>query len=289
MKRFSVLLKLLIIGFLSLNSVVHAAERIVSVGGDVTELVYALGSANKLVGIDSSSTFPASVQHLPQVGYQRNLSSEGILSLKPDLFIHNDLAGPPGTLLQLQATSLPIVVLPTAYTLVDLQKKVSRLGEVLNKAEAADQLNKQIAIDYAGLQQLNTQLPIQSRVVFVLNHGGGAAMVAGTGTAADAVINLAGAKNAADFQRYKPLTPEAMVKAAPDIILITDMTLRQIGGIEKVWALPGMSLTSAAVNKKIIIMDAQSLLSFGPRIFQVAADLHRQIHQKTASVIAKHE
>jgi iron complex transport system substrate-binding protein len=232
---------------------------------------------------------------LPKVGYQRNLASEGILSLKPDLLIHNELAGPPGVLLQLQATSMPIVVLPTAYTLIDLQKKVSKLGEVLNQKVAAEQLNKKMAVDFASLQQRKIAQPLQSKVVFILNHGGGAAMVAGRGSAADAVINLAGAKNAADFERYKPLTPEAMVKAAPDVVLVTNMTVQQIGGVEKLWALPGMSLTPAARDKKIIIMDAQSLLSFGPRIFQVAAELNQQLKEKMAvvenpnSALAKHE
>jgi iron complex transport system substrate-binding protein len=257
----------------------QAAERIVSVGGDVTELVYALDSADKLIGIDISSTYPASIQELPKIGYQRNLSTEGILSLKPDLVLHNELAGPPAVLKQLKATSLQVESLPTTYNLADLQAKVTRLGTILDKAQAAEKLNRQLAEDYATLEKLKADNPSQSKVIFIMNHGGGAPMVAGYGTAADAVINLAGAKNAAAFARYKPLTPEALVTASPDIILLTDMTAEQIGGVDKVWSLPGVSLTPAARNKRIVVMDAQSLLSFGPRIFQVAADLNRQLRE----------
>jgi iron complex transport system substrate-binding protein len=73
-------------------------QRLVSVNGSVTEVVYALGAQGQLVGVDTTSKYPPETQKLPNVGYQRQLSAEGVLSLQPSLVLVTEDAGPPTAL-----------------------------------------------------------------------------------------------------------------------------------------------------------------------------------------------
>jgi iron complex transport system substrate-binding protein len=92
-------------------------------------------------------------------------------------------------------------------------------------------------------------------------------MVSGTGTPVDKMISLAGGKNAvSDFEDYKPLTPEALIKGNPDVILMFDSGLQSVGGAEGVLKIPGVDKTNAGKNKKIISMDGALLSGFGPRL-----------------------
>ena len=71
-----------------------AAERIVSVGGSVTETIAALGALDRVVARDTTSSWPEEVEALPDVGYVRRLSPEGVLSVAPDLILAEEGAGP---------------------------------------------------------------------------------------------------------------------------------------------------------------------------------------------------
>lgn len=251
-------------------------ERIITIGGALTEIVYELEAQDLLVGNDTTSYYPAEAEKLPKVGYQRALSAEGILSLNPDLVILTEEAGPPPVLKQLESAGISLLKLKEGRSLKDVKQSISAIGKALHRAEKAETLIKQINAESEKLADIIKKRSSPKKAMFILQHGGGAPMVAGTETAADSIIALSGAKNVVkDYEGYKPLTPEAAVSLKPDVILITTQGLEQAGGKEGLLKSPGVSLTPAAKNGHIIAMDSLLILGFGPRTIEAALELNR--------------
>jgi iron complex transport system substrate-binding protein len=86
---------------------VRSIERIVSLNGVTTEILFALGVGDKVVGRDTSSYYPAAANKLPSVGYQFQLNAEGILAMKPTLVLGREGAKPPQVFDQLYLNRLP--------------------------------------------------------------------------------------------------------------------------------------------------------------------------------------
>lgn len=257
----------------------HAAEqRIVSIGGSVTEIVYALGVEDRLVAVDSTSLYPEAATELPDVGYMRRLSAEPILALEPDHILAIADAGPKPVLDQLREAGVEITIIgdePSPEGIVDKIKDVALALDLTDRGEA---LAEQVAADFAALaEEVNevAALPTSpQRLMFVLNTGRGAPMVGGTGTSADAIIRLAGAENAViGLDGYKPLSPEAAIEAAPDVILTMNRSVEASGGREALLAQPDIALTPAGQNRALISMEGLFLLGFGPRTPEAARTL----------------
>ena len=270
-----------LLAILMLISPAAAAEnpkRIVSVGGALTETVYALGAGHLLVGSDTTSYFPEAAAQLPKVGYQRTLSAEGVLSLDPDLIILSADAGPPNVLEQLKTAGVPLLRFVANRSIADIKRNIREIGSVLERDVQARQVVATLEETAARLERAKAGQERRKRIMFILQHGGGAPLVAGRNTAADRVITLAGAENAVTgYVGYKPLSPEAAVETAPDIILVTTQGLRQFGGEAELIEVPGVNLTPAAKQRKVIAMDALFLLGFGPRTAAAALELNHQV------------
>ncbi len=251
-------------------------QKIVSVGGAITETIYALGQGDRIVATDTTSYFPPEAENTPKVGYQRALSVEGILSTQADLVIASDHAGPEKVIQQLKTTHLSFVTLPTADSIQQVIDNIQSLGALLCAEQQSRDLvnkirNKQLA--FTRSDALSKQ-----RVLFVMQHSGGAPMVAGAATSAASIIQLSGASNAVtEFEGYKPLTPEALLLAKPDVILTTDFGRQQTDALTAILALPGMNLTPAGRKKLIVSMDSLLLLGFGPRTVEAAQTLHQKL------------
>jgi iron complex transport system substrate-binding protein len=243
----------------------------ISIGGAITEIVYKLGKEHCLVGADTTSTYPAEAKTLPMVGYQRQLSSEGILSLKPELILHTDQAGPLAVLKQIDQAGIKRVVIDDTHSLEAVFEKIRIVAKTFNIEEKGEAI-------IADLQSQSRNLASKifetsPKVLFIMQHGGGAPMAGGKDTAADGIITLAGGQNILEFEGYKPLTPEAFATLNPDMIVTTQESLAQIGGIDGLMQIPGMHLTKAGKDKNIITMDALLILGFGPRTVQAAQEL----------------
>ncbi len=261
-----------------MSSFSQAKDRIISVGGAITETVFALDQEEALVGSDTTSYYPLAAARLPKVGYQRALSSEGVLSLKPSLILASEDSGPPAVIKQLKAAGVQIATFKSAKTIEDVKTNILQVGHVLKANAAAHQLVGKLDTALDKLDEIKNKQASKPSVLFLMNHGGGSPMVAGQETAADGIIALAGAANVVtDFTRYKPLTPESAVKYAPEIILISSQSLEQIGGIDKLLQLPGLAITPAGRQKRVIAMDALLLLGFGPRTADAALELNSKI------------
>jgi iron complex transport system substrate-binding protein len=266
------------LGALSARATAAPPARIVSIGGALTETLFAIGAAGQLVGVDTTSLYPAAARALPSVGYARALSAEGLLSLKPSLVLAAGEAGPPAVLRQIEAARVPLVVLDADHRFEGVVERTVRLGELSGRAEAAGVLAAQMRADWARSQQAVARHTAagaaRPRVLFVLSHAPNQVRLGGRNTAADAMIRYAGGINAfGAADGFKPLAPEAAVAAAPDLILATEQGLAATGGIDGLLALPGLAATPAGRTRRVVGFEALFLLGFGPRLPQAVAAL----------------
>lgn len=252
--------------------------RIVSLGGDITETIYALDAQSSLVGVDSTSEWPAAARALPDVGYVRQLAAEGVLSLRPELIIATHDAGPPPVLAQLRSAGVRIETLPVTYTPDEVVAKVRGIGHLLGKDSAASRLADKIQTQYGELGKAVAGMPKHPRAIFMMSAGGGSPLLAGNDTAATHAITLAGGVNAVDsYTGYKPVSAEAMAALAPDVIVLMRERADALGGIEGVLKLPGVALTPAGKARRVILVDGQALLGFGPRNAEQELVLQREL------------
>lgn len=260
---------------------VLASDRVLTIGGALTEIVYALGQEDRLVGRDTTSTFPPAAETLPDVGYMRALSPEGVLSLAPDLIIADEGAGPAEALDVLTSARVPIVFVRDEPSADGLIAKISQVAEALGVPERGAALAAQVSADLetARAQVTEHASTEPKRVLFVLSTQGGRILASGTGTAAAAMIALAGGVNAnTGFEGYKPLTDEAVAAMAPDLILMMDRGGDHGMATDALLALPAFAATPAARSRAVVRMDGLFLLGFGPRTAQAVRDLSGALH-----------
>jgi iron complex transport system substrate-binding protein len=257
---------------------VEDISRVVSLGGSVTEILYALGLQYKIAAIDVTSTYPPQAlgEH-PNVGYLRTLSAEGVLSVSPSLILAEEDAGPPHAIELLQKASVPILRVPSDMTAEGVVAKVRFIADVMGVPEKGAELADALAVDFAALERQLAGKRTSQRVLFVLSLADGRIMAAGADTAADAVMKLAGAENAlAGFSRYKPVNSEAVLAAAPDAIVVMARDGDGPGpgvAVPDVLADPTLGQTPAGKAGKVIAMNGLYLLGFGPRTAHAAHDL----------------
>ncbi|MBW9117815.1 hemin ABC transporter substrate-binding protein [Rhizobium cauense] len=255
--------------------------RLVSVGGDVTEIIYALGEQDKLIARDTTSLYPEAATKLPDVGYMRALSPEGILAMNPTAIIAIEGSGPPEALNVLKGASVPFETVPNAYTREGILAKIDRVGELLGQPDKAKALEEKVSADLDAAIADAQKRPEgeRKRILFILSTQGGKIMASGTGTAADGIIKLSGSVNAVgNFPGYKPLTDEAIIEAKPDVILMMNRGDGSATKNEDLLKQPALALTPAAQNKAIIRMDGLHLLGFGPRTASAVRELNAAIY-----------
>jgi iron complex transport system substrate-binding protein len=256
-------------------------KRIVTLGGDITEIVYELGRGTQIAGRDATSTFPPDVEKLPNVGYFRQLGAEGVLSLRPGLILASASAGPPEVIQQLRSAGVEIVQLADGHSEAGLLDKVKRIATALDVAAEGEALAARLEREMKTAKQAVASMSGRPRVLFIINAGSGAPMAAGRETAADALIALAGAENVfSDHTGYKAISLEAAAAAAPEAIALMDQTLASMGGVDAVAAHPALRLTPAAKAKRIFARPGSYLLSFGPRLPEAMVDFARAVREK---------
>jgi len=269
----------LTLAFLSAPAMAEPPQRILSLGGSITEIVAALGAADRLVGRDSTSTFPPPVQALPDIGYFRALSPEGILSLSPDLILTESGAGPQETLDILQAAGIPLVAAPDDISPDGLATKITTVAAALDLTDAGRTLAADVTRGLDAAKARAATITDRKRVLFILSLEGGRVMAGGAGSTADSMIRLAGGINAATgFGGYRQITDEAALAAAPDVILLMQAEGDRTITDADILSHPALSQTPAAAKGAILRMDGLLLLGFGPRTPQAASDLHALLY-----------
>ena len=269
-------MKRLLILLAALPLLANAAERIITLGGDVTEIVYALDAQSQLVARDSTSTWPAASQSLPDVGYLRQLNAEGILSMRPTLVLASAQAQPSLALKQVEQSHVRVIAVPAGNDLNVIDEKVRIVAEATHREAEGEVLRSTLRQALSALPAS----PLNKRVLFILNHGGMTAMAAGQQTGADAAIRAAGLQNAMQgFTRYQPLSQEGTIASRPDLVVISQDGLNALGGEANLWTLPGLAQTPAGRNKQVLAIDDMALLGFSVRTPEAIQQLRAKAEQ----------
>lgn len=257
---------------------IEDASRIVSVGGTVTETLYALGVGDRIVGVDLTSNYPAAANKLPKVGYMRQLAAEGVLALGPTVVIAIEDAGPPETIAVLAEASVPLVLVPKAHDAAGVAASIRLIAAAAGVPEAGAAMAEGVSADLATVEDMLDRIDTRRKAVFVLGVSGGAPTVAGSGTAAADMFALSHVENAmAAADGYKPSSDEAVMASAPDAVVLMADRSHHLSD-EQVLSVPAFAGTPAAANGRLIRMSGGYLLNFGPRTAHAARDLAAAIY-----------
>lgn len=256
-------------------------SRIVPLNGDVAEIVWALGLGDNVVGVDTSASYPPEARQLPSIGYQRRLSAEGILSLDPTVIIGTQEAGPPEVIQQIRDAGVPVVLVEDEPSLETPGAKIRAVAQALGVPGRGEALARQTEREIAEAKTLAARATSKPRVLFLYLRGTQTQTIGGRGTDANVMIEAAGAIDAgaeAGIEGYKPLTPEALVAAQPDVLLLLEAGLESVGGVEGLLQIPGIAGTPAGRNRRVVALDDLYLLGMGPRTGQALRDLVLALH-----------
>jgi iron complex transport system substrate-binding protein len=267
---------LLLLGVLLSMGLASAAPapRIVSLSGTTSEIICALGKQAQLVGVDVTSTYPTALEKLPKVGHSRNISAEGVLALTPTLVIGTTESLKPEVAAQLKSAGVAVQLFKQDYSVAGTKQLVKDVAAAFGATAQVPAVLKKLDADLAQAKK-PTKSP---KVLFIYARGTGTMMVAGTGTQAAKVIQLAGGQNAVtDFADFKPLTAEALVAANPDVLLLFDSGLASLGGKAGLEKIPGIAQTTAGKNGRVVEMDGQLLTGFGPRLGLAVTELGQKL------------
>lgn len=259
--------------------VIEDDSRIITLEGPVTEIVYALGAGDRIIAVDSSSTYPEAATQLPQVGYVRQLSAEPVLALDPSLILTTDQAGPPEAVEQLTESGVAFVQFPSAASVEESYTLIRNIAAALDLEAEGEELIAKMEADLAEAEALLEQVETTPRVLFIYARGVDTVMGGGLGTGVDVILEMAGAENAiTEFEGYQPLTAEAAVTAAPDAYLLFTSGLASVGGPEGLLQIPGLGQTPAGENQQVFAMDGLLLTGFGPRVGEAVLELIYLLH-----------
>jgi len=251
--------------------------RVVGLGSAVTETLFALGVGEAVVGADLSSLHPPATATLPKVGYFRQFSAEGVLSLAPDLVLASSDTGPAVALDRLRGAGVKVQVLGPSASLDDARSNLRAIAAAVERVAEGEALIAAIDRQVEEVAALRARTGVRPRVLFVYARGPGSVMVAGSETPAAEMLRLAGATNAIDaFTGFRPISAEAVIAAHPDFIVIPARGLESIGGVAGLGSQPGVAQTTAA--DRVIAIDDLKLLGFGPRVGEALLELVRGLH-----------
>jgi len=262
-------------------------QRIVCIGEEYNEMIYALGAQANLVGVDYSSTYPPEIKKLPTVGYHRALSAEGILSLHPTLILSDNNIGPDNVVRQLQALNVPMKTFQAKDDSIEGEKALLReMGAFFHKEKRAEelcaQIDREMAAAAVAVKQYKTTPRVAvihfgraSNVYLIVGNGGG-----GDASTAGKMVELAGGQMAMQQKgMQRMVSPEIIAKSNPQVILMTEYGFDRLGGMEQAKTLPGVAETDAARHNRIYRVPEHELMYFGPDTGDNIVQLAKLIHQ----------
>lgn len=248
-------------------------SRIVSIGGAVTEILYALGLSDRIIAADSTSTFPEAATKKPNVGYMRTLAPEGVLKVSPSLIFAIEGSGPPDAIEILERASVPFVLVPEAKDAEGVAKKIRFIAEAAGVYAKGEEVARAVLDDFSTLSKALADVKMHRKAIFILAMGGGSPIVGGSGTSADSLFHLAGVDNAlAEVKGFQPASPEAMTVSSPDAVVMMSDRNHNLSA-DTLFMMPAFVSSPAAKTKTLVGLPGLYLLGFGPRTAHAARDL----------------
>lgn len=261
-------------------------SRIIPINGDLTEIVWTLGLGDNIAAVDLSATYPPEMADKPKIGLMLNVNVEAVLAQQPTVVLANiGFVQPVEVIDQIKAAGVPVVLFNQALTIEDPGNRLRKVGTALGVPEVGEELAKKVEAEIADAEALVADVTEKPRVLFVLMRPEqGFQLAAGSKTSPDSLIPAAGGINAgaeAGIVGYQPLSPEALVTASPDIIILQEGGFKAVGGADGMLQIPGIAETPAGMNKAFYAYDDQLLLGLGPRtgdlLLQMIADFHPEL------------
>ncbi|WP_457030451.1 heme/hemin ABC transporter substrate-binding protein [Kitasatospora sp. P5_F3] len=261
---------------------VAAAERIIPLSGSLSELVFSLGLGDKVVARDVSTTFEQAAA-LPVITQAHDVSAEGVLSLHPTVVLADRSTGPAEAIDQIRAAGVPLVVLDDAKQLSDLDSRIAKVAAALGVPDAGRQLTERTATRTKEVQAAIRPTGGKPKVAFLYLRGSASVfLLGGAGSGAGSLIEAVGGVDAGTASGltgdFTPLTSEALVKAAPDALLVMSKGLDSVGGIDGMLKLPGVAQTPAGLDRRVVSVPDGVLLSYGPRTPEVLRSISEQLY-----------
>ena len=255
------------------------AARVAVAGGSLVEILYALGEQDHIVAVDRTSNYPEAAKQLPQIGYVRNISAEGLLSLEPTFVLGEHDTGPPEVVEQLARLGVDMLLVPEQFSVAGIRAKIRCVAAAMGADAAGEALAASLL---AGVVGLSEEAPGEGaaprpRGVVLLGLREGAPIAAGFNTSGEGLLSMAGAVNLMDFEGWKPVSVEVMAAAEPEFIVIPNRGVQMAGGLQALLEHPALRLTPAARERRVIAMDGMAMLGFGPRTVRAAAELRTRL------------
>ncbi|MGY6522538.1 MAG: heme/hemin ABC transporter substrate-binding protein [Mongoliitalea sp.] len=256
--------------------------KLITAGGTVSEVVVSLGYLDQIIATDITSTFPASLQQLPSIGYRNQIKGEGLMALGADMILAEEGYLTDDVLAQLKLAGIQVHLFKKPTAIAGTYRLIEEVASFLEEVDKGRELIKQVKAEQEELQAYLQENPLSEppTVAFIMARGLETVFLAGDDTFAAEIIQMAGAKPAGTgFKDFIPLTPEALVRMNPDYLLFFDSGLGTIGGKDGVQQIKGANQTSALQQGNILSFDGQYLSGFGPRVAQAALDLAQAIRK----------
>lgn len=263
---------------------VDDVSRIVSLWGNITETVFALGLGENVVGRDVASSF-VEAEEVPVVTRAHDVSPESVLSLRPTVVLADPTIGPPEAITQIRNAGVPVVVVDEVVTIDGIGDRVRQIAQALGVADAGEQLADEAAAEIEAVQEAIPDGADRPRVAFLYMRGqAGVYLLAGPGSGADAMIEAAGGEDAGTAigldRPFTPITTEALAQAAPDVILMTTTGLDSVGGLSGLVEIPGIAQTPAGREGRVVTVEDGLLYSFGGRTARALELIVDQLHDQ---------
>lgn len=280
MRKTNVLITILLLACLNGVTASTAPHRIITLSSALTETADALGLGSYIVATDVTSEYPEYVKKLPKVSRNRNISIEGLMMYRPDIVLAPEADISKSIAYQLKKAGIRLELIPQEFSAKGAAKFITRVAQALDASEKAATLLKNTETDLQHcFAQIKNRQAKELKVLFIYARGTGVMSVAGKGSNMDAMIQMAGAKNAVqEFADFKPYSTEAMIKANPDAILLFDFGASSLGGKPAILKMPGVMLTNAGKQKNIIEVDGPLMVNFASRLPAAIKDLHTKLY-----------
>ncbi|MEW2552450.1 ABC transporter substrate-binding protein [Streptomyces zhihengii] len=262
---------------------IENADRVVPLTGSLNEIVFTLGLGDRVVARDITATFQQA-EKLPVVTRAHDVSAESVLSLRPSVVLAESGTGPAEAIGQIRDAGIPLVVVEPAKSLADVGRRIERVAAVLGVEERGAELKKRTEERIAAVQE---KIPAHGsekpRVAFLYVRGSAAVyLIGGAESGAVSLLEAAGAVDAGKesglTKDFTPITSEALVKAAPDAILVMTKGLESVDGIDGLVKIPGVAQTPAGMDRRVVSVADGVLLNYGPRTDQVLATIVEQLY-----------
>ena len=260
------------VGAAGVATTVTDTSRIVSLTGDITEIIYELGLGDSVVAVDITTTYPPEANELKRsggnVGFGQALAAESVLRYEPTLVLGDESIQPTETIEQLRNAGVPVIIMKYQATLPGVEEKITEVAGILGVPDAGEELAQRVMSQIDDAQSRAMESADRPRVAYLYTRGPSVLLLFGTDMPTQAMIEGAGAIDvgAAVGEGAIPLTPEALIAAAPDVIVFPESGVEGLGGFDALLEIPGIAETPAGQNRAFLAYDEAYFFNLGPRV-----------------------